>query len=249
MNFILPFGLKNGKLVHIDEVDIGLKCLCVCPSCLHPLVARKGKKTAHHFAHYNGKECEFGLETSLHLAAKEILEKHKKIVVPEFFIKVYPYLKQNWMFSNKTEIIFDEVRLENYHQGVIPDVLVYVKGKPLMIEITVTHKTGEEKIQKVRKQGISILEINLKHFERDFSLEDLENDVIYKSSNKNWLFNIKAEKLKNLAYLACERKKFENDTPYPFCPVINSPKEGFKRFAWSTHCTNCEYCDLCLFFH
>lgn len=242
-NFKLPFGLKDGKLVHISEVESGLKCECVCPSCHHPLVARKGKKTAHHFAHYKGEECENGLETSLHLAAKEILEKHKKIVLPKVSLDLDFYTKSNWKLSEKTELIFDFVRIEAYHQGIIPDVLVYVQGKPLMIEITVTHKTGEEKIQKARKQGISILEIDLNHFERNFSLEELEKEVIYNIQNKKWLLNVKAEKIIESAYSVCERKAFDSDTkPYPYCPLKNHSRQGLVRFTWSIHCVNCEYC-------
>ncbi|WHY77279.1 competence protein CoiA family protein [Neobacillus sp. WH10] len=66
MKFKLPYGLKDGKLVHISDVEKGLKCECVCPACNHPLIARKGEKTAHHFAHYNGSECAKSVETALH---------------------------------------------------------------------------------------------------------------------------------------------------------------------------------------
>ncbi|MEH6949117.1 competence protein CoiA family protein [Bacillus sp. JJ634] len=237
MHFKLPFGLKkDNTLVHISEVESGLKCNCVCPSCYHPLIAKKGPKTTHHFAHDKGKDCEYGLETSLHLAAKEVLEKYKKIVLPEVFLEG----QSGWRLSKEIELNFDDVRIEMYHQGIVPDVLIYVQGKPLMVEITVTHKTGEEKIQKVRKQGISILEINLEHFERDFSLEDLEKEVIYNTSNKNWLLNIKAERLKELAYLASERKIFK-DGKIPFCP-IGSKYKGRYGFSWSYDCATCEFC-------
>lgn len=242
MKFKLPFGLKDGKtLVHIDEVESGLKCNCVCPDCHHPLVARKGEKTAHHFAHHKGKECEHGLETALHLAAKEILERHKKIIIPEVVLRLGANRHNDWTISNEIEIEFDEVKLESYHQGVVPDVLVYIKGKPLMIEVTVTHKTGEEKIQKVREQGISILEINLEHFDRMFSLEDLEREVIYNTTNKKWLLNIKAEKVKSLAYQVSERKVC-NDRGPTSCPIKSRGVKGYKQISWIDDCNYCEFC-------
>lgn len=45
----LPYGLKDGKLVHISEVDKGKKCGCVCPACYSPFIARKGKKIIHNY--------------------------------------------------------------------------------------------------------------------------------------------------------------------------------------------------------
>ena len=71
----LVYALREGKLVSVDDVESGLKCGCQCPSCEAPLIARKGKHNQHSFAHASGHGCEYGLETSLHLAAKEILSQ------------------------------------------------------------------------------------------------------------------------------------------------------------------------------
>lgn len=236
----LPYGVKNGKLVHVSKVEKGLNCGAVCPSCKHPLVARKGDKTSHHFAHYKGKDCEYGLETALHLAAKEILEKYKKIVIPETYVEILNKDLPDWRISKEVQLELKDVKLETYKEGIIPDILAFVQGKPLMIEITVTHKTGEEKIEKVRKQGISILEISLEDFEADFSIDDLEKAIIFETSNKKWLLNMKAEHLKNAAYLASERKIFKGEKR-PFCPT-GSKYKGWHKFSWSYDCATCEFC-------
>ena len=67
------YALKDGEIVSIDDVEKGLKCNCVCPACGEPLVAKKGEHMMKHFAHHSGHSCEYGYETSLHLAAKDIL--------------------------------------------------------------------------------------------------------------------------------------------------------------------------------
>lgn len=77
----LLFGYKNDELVHISEVARGLECGCMCPSCGHPLIARKGNKKIHHFAHYNRAECKNAVETAMHIAAKNILEKNMRLVI------------------------------------------------------------------------------------------------------------------------------------------------------------------------
>jgi hypothetical protein len=64
----IPFGLKNGILVSVSEVDSGLACGCVCPSCYKKLQAKKGKKVAHYFSHdpaEDTKECKSAFETAI----------------------------------------------------------------------------------------------------------------------------------------------------------------------------------------
>ena len=55
--FKLPFGVKGGLLVRVSEVVSGLRCGCVCPGCGGVLVARKGEKVEHHFAHHSVDDC------------------------------------------------------------------------------------------------------------------------------------------------------------------------------------------------
>lgn len=58
----LTYAQKNEKLVHVSEVERGLKCGCVCPACGEVLIARKGNKVVHHFAHKSTIECQYGYQ-------------------------------------------------------------------------------------------------------------------------------------------------------------------------------------------
>lgn len=51
----LPFGIYQGKFIHISEVDSG-KTEVLCPYCQQKLLAKKGRIKRHHFAH-DGKGC------------------------------------------------------------------------------------------------------------------------------------------------------------------------------------------------
>ena len=73
-DMVNPFGIREGKLVTINDVQSGLSGECVCPQCKEPLIARKGFNKIHHFAHYKGSHCNGSLETSLHIKAKQIFE-------------------------------------------------------------------------------------------------------------------------------------------------------------------------------
>ena len=83
----LIYALKDGNIVSIDDVPSGKECGCVCPACGDELIARKGQKRMHHFAHRSNEDCEYGYESSLHLAAKDILSRSEKMVIPPIYVE------------------------------------------------------------------------------------------------------------------------------------------------------------------
>ena len=168
----IPFGLRDGRLVHVDEVERGLKCGCVCPDCEAPLIARHGAKNIHHFAHANGASCEGAYETSLHLAAKEVLEEEKHIVLPAVTAK----LQNNRApveFAPALDHPIDSIELEKKLGTTIPDATAIVAGNKLAIEIKVTHGVDDEKLSRIRQERVSTLEIDLSDLPRD-----LDKDLI-----------------------------------------------------------------------
>jgi hypothetical protein len=244
LKFKLPYGLKDGNLVHISNVDKGLKCGCVCPACNHPLVARKGEKTVHHFAHHNSSECAKSVETALHLCAKEILERRRKIRLPKVEVEFNSY-RDNWVISDEMVIEFDKVRLEYMMDKIVPDVFVYVKGRPLLIEITVTHQTEASKINKIMGLGLSCLELDLSRIKREISLEELEEIVIERVEHKGWLHNERSSIYKNKAISLTEKKRviqrgFANHVDY--CPTNSRIYKGKPYANVIDDCIYCEYC-------
>ena len=103
---LFNMALKNGNLISIDEVESGLKCNCFCPVCNSQLVARKGEKKVHHFAHYNSSECESYGESMLHLVAKKIIEENKYIMIPSFSVKTGNYSERKKVkFENREDLM------------------------------------------------------------------------------------------------------------------------------------------------
>ncbi|GEN45403.1 competence protein CoiA family protein [Alkalibacillus haloalkaliphilus] len=246
MDVKLPFGLRNDRLVYIDDVKRGLACGCVCPSCKQPLIAKKGPKTVHHFSHSN-ENCNNAFETALHIAAKDILNQNRKIIIPKVRWRIEG-TNNYWTLTEEKELNFDEVILESYQDGVIPDVFVVINGKKLMIEITVTHETSQLKIEKVRRKGVSILEIDLKEYKRNFIKEKLDDDIINNPSNKKWMLNMELEKIETLSknrnvvqYLNCyyNNNYYEQDPSSNFGP--RCPKENGDRISYEK-CSECEFC-------
>ena len=210
------WATRDGRAVHISEVFRGLKCGCICSECGSRLVARKGPKRKHHFAHESSDVCLNAGETGLHKAAKGILVRRKEIALPD--VKVESgYIKPLRSFDGhemdmegdfsvywnkpvdiapKYSCTFDSIEAEKSFRGFRPDLYATKDGKPMFIEICVTHKVSEQKIEHFRKLGVSVLEVDLSEVSRDINPEELESLVIGSVSNKRWLYNVRCEQEK-----------------------------------------------------
>ena len=198
----LNFGIKDEKLVDISEVPSGLDCGCICPSCGSKLVARKGDKRKHHFSHYKVRECEGYLETVLHLAAKEILLNNREIVLP-----IYNVEDDN--YSNQRKYPYVRVFSERRVQDIVPDIILDFGDKNyLFVEIKVTHEVDDVKLEKLKRIGVSTLEIDLSllEFEENvLELEDVKNFILYDTSFKHWVYDKQYKKNRE------RRKKYLED--------------------------------------
>jgi hypothetical protein len=170
---LLTYGLYEGnELKHVAAVDNGMACNCICAHCKHPLVAKNNpnnKKIAH-FAHKSGKECDGAIETALHLLAKIVLSKTKKLKLPLYH---YDYNSHNEasVFPNddtfvvNKELIFDEVLLETSvtidGETFIPDAIGRCGDKNFYIEFANTHFVGNNKKTKIRNSETNCIEIDL----------------------------------------------------------------------------------------
>lgn len=172
-----PYGLKDGKLITANKAERGLACNCFCPACGEKLQAHKGSKKQAYFSHYSGGDCGYGLETATHIMAKDILEKEKKIILPQCI--VHPnwaeleYIKREYKNNIKDfpanlvkkEIVeprriinLDSVVLEKKIGHIIPDVIVTAKGSTLFVEIKVTHGIDEKKLKYIQEKNFNVVE-------------------------------------------------------------------------------------------
>ena len=113
----LLFALRNQHWVHISEVPSGGACACECPACSAPLVAKKGQRNRHHFAHLQGFNCSAALETSLHLLGKAIVVKNKRIRTPVLHAYNAKQLRASRQEAFTTAI--EEARLGNTQIDVL----------------------------------------------------------------------------------------------------------------------------------
>ena len=193
MELLNPYGLREGKIVYVDDVPKGQACGCLCPKCRGPLIAKKGAERVHHFSHVELGTCQGGFETAIHRMCKEILDKRGAMRLPP----VERSFNMNELQPEGFWIDFDRSEIEKSYNGIRPDLICYYKEVPLIIEIYVWHKTPQRKIDEIKALSISALEIDLTIFRRPEQRPDktLEQTLIEDISNKYWLFNRKAKKL------------------------------------------------------
>lgn len=253
----LPFGLKGERIVNIHEVGAGLKCDCRCPACLQPLVAKKGGRMVHHFAHHRGSDCGSGLETALHYQAKKILERRKRIVLPPVYLPngVKP-------FFPACELQFDALWLERRMNRMVPDLVVRKGGKRLLIEIAVTHTCEEYKIRRIRQNGWAALEVDLLSLVDAMSREGtgleeeaIEQRLVYETGHKRWLFNPKRNavemKIKRLADRKRVIHRLRKESHYYIVRPCPEKKRYWQQSALSpaTYARvfqDCLHCPFCL---
>lgn len=215
----LPYGILGGALVYVSQVPSGLACGCKCPACDAALVAKKGQSRLHHFAHAKDSDCAASVETALHLAAKEILARRQQISLPAVEVKVYS-ARHSSVLAPAQVYSLDRIELERRVGEVIPDVLAYMRGRPVAIEIRVSHAVESPKIAYFRSIGLSAVEIDLSRAPRTLTMEELEPLILELGPHKAWIYNA-----------AAERKR---DEILSTGQVLRSVSRGF-----ATHVDNC----------
>lgn len=187
---LLPYGLgPDGRLVRASAVPSGSRCGCVCPACGTPLVARHGGVRVPHFAHTTDRACVAARETMLHKLAKQLVGDATTLGLPEVTAE---YAGKRRLVRPAATIRPDAAALEPGLDGLRPDILVDVAGRPLLVEIAVTHFCTPEKMALIRERRLAAIEIDLSRVALDAPPDMLEH-VILCAAPRRWLWNRFAE--------------------------------------------------------
>lgn len=189
----LVYGLaQDGRTVHVSDVPSGLRCDCRCPACDRPLVAKKGSKQLHHFAHYSKTvSCSYAAETNAHFWAKEVLERERRLTIPPIIAEHHG---QTEIVSPAKVYTFAHAKLEKRLGSIVPDVvLVTASGTQLIVEVHVTHACDDAKIAKLQNDGLSAVEIDLRRFRTSADQVAVENALL-STAPRSWLSNAKQAK-------------------------------------------------------
>lgn len=166
---LLPFALRaaDGQFVSPEEVIRGLACNCVCPGCGHPVQARHGTERVWHFAHAKASDCVGAYEKSVHEAAKQLLRDRKALLLPAVAVTVAAVdafsrlLQEHETVLPPQRISFESCLPGQQIGGVAPDLVGLLRGRRLLIEVTVFHRLMPDKAQRLKQTGLAVLELDL----------------------------------------------------------------------------------------
>jgi hypothetical protein len=190
-NARLPFGRRteDGRLVRATEVPSGRACGCACPACGTPLLARRGAVRAPHFAHDAERACAAAYETALHRLAKQLIADGHPVTLPAV---VAEHAGRRRHLHPETSVRPARVTLEAGLDGLRPDILAEVRGRPLLVEVAVTHRCGPGKVDLIRGRRLAAVEIDLSRVPPDAPPEALEAAIL-RTAPRHWLYNRHAE--------------------------------------------------------
>jgi hypothetical protein len=184
---LIPFAIApDGRMVAPTEVERGLACNCICPTCRAPLLARQGTINAHHFAHVGDtSNCIGAYETATHLMAKQVVLNATQLFFPPLVAR---YLHHTDIILPAKWLPIANPRYEPHHlRSIVPDVLVEVDGRELVVEITVTHPCTPEKLADLHRRQLPAIEISLARY-RHINPQTFESLVLH-DAPRAWLFN------------------------------------------------------------
>ncbi|MGY4090488.1 hypothetical protein [Aeromonas hydrophila] len=163
----------NCHIVDVKDVVSGKGCNCTCIGCQGAVWAMKGPIKAHYFAHepnsIEQNSCTWKPETEIHILAKEVLATDKQLLLPIGTI--------NPIHKN---IVFDEMVCEVYEGRVIPDVIGFIDGEKVLIEVAVTHFCDRGKIKELKRVNATCIELDLSGFR-------VKGEIISKEEIRDYL--------------------------------------------------------------
>ena len=160
----IPFAMRDGRLVHISEVDSGLRQDCVCPECKMPLVARKGALKVHHFAHSTETNCQ--PETVAHLLGKQLLAEKIAVAIQSKIPVPVTWKCGECHDSHEMNLVQDvaQVRLEHSLGSLRPDIVLFGADDKVraVVEIVVSHAPEENVLGYCTTNKIPVFEYRIK---------------------------------------------------------------------------------------
>lgn len=174
-----PYALCNGSIVTIDQVTKGLHKNIVCINCNDVMIARKGQKKQHHFAHYKPTQCSN--ETILHKMVKTSIYESMR---ERIGTNLYKQWSCDTCYSQHTMDVLkqiDHVVMESSFQQYRPDITLLCNGKPaIFIEVVVTHKPETTYMEYAQSCNIPIITVVVKDFS---DYEAIQNGEFLKYMN------------------------------------------------------------------
>jgi hypothetical protein len=172
----------------------------------------------------------------LHKLAKQLIADGAALMLPEVTAE---YGGKRHLVRPAVTIHAADAALEPGLDGLRPDILVTVAGRPLLVEVAVTHFCGPEKLALIQERRLAAVEIDLSRVARDAPWEVIEQSIL-RPAPRRWLWNRFAEAAEEAmcaeaARRACEREAALEQVGCALTAAAASPAQepADPRLAWA----------------
>lgn len=232
---------STGELLSIHDVERGLACGCVCPSCGTRLEARKGEKKTYHFAHESNKECLYGAEISVYLAFYELLKRTKYFFLPDAVLS-FNSCKEDEIVKKGCMIPLTSVEFHNNPVNYPPELLCYSGDNCFQIILNIADYYSDADYWTLKEYGrqhnIPLVAVDMIDPDALTSFEELQG-YIDAPNHKKWIFNRVVEEWdRKYREIAIEPVAFENGH------LCLAQKNQYKN-VYSARIEDCVYCRYC----
>lgn len=161
----------DGNLHHINDVERGEACNCVCPdpNCGQTLIARKGEKKSHHFAHKRGT-CEWAAEYVISAVAADIVQRAGAIVFPKLAFKD-AFTGSDETIAEGQSVRISSAQLVQESGRGNPDLLITRKTstgevREFLVLFSLVHGVSHKQREAVRQTGRDSFVVDLNYLMR-----------------------------------------------------------------------------------
>lgn len=189
---------ETGKVVNIR----GERCeKYTCCGCGEVLIPHRGEKNDWFFAHKSVKECKGGTpETILHKLGKQILKESTTFSVPDGRVLVGKDISLSTFPHRDLFYLQGSVEIERSFGSFRPDAVIQLDGVSYFIELFVSHKVSEAKLNTMRK-AISgdyvVIEIDLRCFYKNIDnidMKELQQYILGNGEGKRIISSTQGDK-------------------------------------------------------
>jgi hypothetical protein len=252
----LTYALKDGKLIHISEVESGSKSGCICPACGCPVSARKGKKRAHEFIHYKSKpKCLTrydGVRAVRYIIAKEIIEEEGKLYMPDVYLRTATtLLQERTLLMEGMYVSIDAVEFNDKYNGLI----LHSAGKKMIVELFDEDwfwQDDEKNMESIlsdhykyknyyyRDPSTSVLAIYISYEDEHLTKDYMKTTLLERQNNRKWIYNTISERYKSYMMQHTHKIPAVCGVIHPSdCPLNINNK--IYHLTFESYCYRCKY--------
>ncbi|WOJ95528.1 hypothetical protein R0137_09700 [Congregibacter brevis] len=168
--------------------------------------------------------------------AKQVIGEAKAISLPELSVKElqYDFSQRRHAMAEvvveERQLVFDDIDIERQLDDLRPDLIGYVDGNPVVIEIYVSHKCDRGKVTKLRDRGLRAVEVDLSNVRYTVTKQELEKLLLVETENKKWLSHPEAPAVKQrLRSSLREKVKRANESIQQTSSRNQNPRSAMSR--------------------